>query len=589
MPTWAPRRKHLAERTQTISDHLAKRNDVIERLRQNPDVAVLVVGAGINGAAVFRELALHDVDAVIVDRGDFSCGTSAGPSRMVHAGIRYTEFGERKLVQEGVHERNLLLQNAPHYIFPLPTTIPLHSRLSGMWGVIMKTLGLPPGKRPTYRGAWMVKIGLKMYDRFAEHNRQMPKHYFTSKADAFKRRPALHPSTIGTATYYDGWVSYPERVCMDLICDAEAMSENARALNYVSVRGTADDAVTLRDELTGEELTVRPKAVVNATGAWIDFANDCLGHESKLIAGTKGGHLVLDNDEMLKALDGEMLFYETPEGRAVVALPWLGKPLIGSTDISVDDPDTVRCEDDEIDYIIDCVKHVLPNVTIDRSQILSTFSGVRPLRAASAATTGQMSRSHYCDVAEAKPGANFPVYSMVGGKWTPFRAFGEQTMDKLLDRFNMTRKGNTESMPIGGGRDFPRTDAARAEWIARVSESTGLDAKRVDTLLFRYGTHAEQVAAFCTAEPDRPLQHHDSYTAREIEYIILNERVCHLDDLVLRRTAIALLGELQANPGLLDELLALVATAHEWSPEQTAADRARTVETLRTRHGINLE
>jgi len=561
---------------------------VIEGLARNGEVSVLVVGAGINGAAVFRELGLHGVDSLIVDRGDFACGTTAGPSRMIHAGLRYLEFGEKALVREGVHERNLLLQNCPHYILPLPTTIPLRSRTSGMWGVIMKALHLPPGKRPTYRGAWMVRIGLTMYDKFGAHNRQMPTHFFTSRAEAFKRRPGLHPSTIMTATYYDAWISYPERLCMEVIEDGEAACENAHALNYVSLQSAAGDAVTLRDEITGADFQVKPKVVVNAAGAWIDFTNKRLGHASTLIAGTKGGHLVLDNDELLEALDGEMLFYETPGGRAVVALPWLGKALIGSTDISVDDPDTARCDDDEIDYMIESISHCLPDIKIDRSQILSTFSGVRPLRAKAAATTGQMSRAHLCDVAGPTDEADFPVFSMVGGKWTPFRAFGEQTMDKLLEHFAMERKVNTESIAVGGGKDFPGTDEAKAQWLARLAESTGLDEARLAELLSRYGTRAEQVAAFCTAQDDRALQHHQTYTVREIQYIIANERVLHLDDLLLRRTAIALLGHLTADRKLLDELLTILALAHEWSPEQTAAERQRTVDILRDKHAIDL-
>ena len=562
---------------------------MIGRLRDSGEVSVLVVGAGINGAAVFRELGLHGIDSLIVDRGDFACGTTAGPSRMIHAGLRYLEFGEKDLVREGVHERNDLLITCPHYIFPLPTTIPLRSRTSGFRGVIAKALHLPAGKRPTYRGAWMVKVGLSMYDKFGAHNRQMPTHHFTSRADAFKRRPGLHPTTIMTATYYDGWISYPERLCMEVIEDGEAACKNAHALNYVSLQSAAGATVTLRDEISGEAFQVRPKVVVNAAGAWIDSANERLGHPSALIAGTKGGHLVLDNDELLAALDGEMLFYETPDGRAVVALPWLGKALIGSTDIRIDDPDTARCDDDETDYMIGAISHCLPDVKVDRSQILSTFSGVRPLRAFDAATTGQMSRAHYCDVAKPTDEANFPVYSMVGGKWTPFRAFGEQTMDKLLDHFGMTRKVNTESLPIGGGKGFPRTEDARQAWLTAQAEATGLDTERLDTLLFRYGMRAEQVAAFCMAEDDQLLEHHESYTVREIEFIIANERVLHLDDLLLRRTAIALLGDLTKDRALFDELLTLLATAHNWTPEQTSDERRRTVEILRDRHGIELD
>jgi len=579
-------RRYAGERIQAISELLKTREDTIAQLRESPDVSVLVVGAGINGASVFRELALHEFDALIVDRGDFACGTTAGPSRMIHAGLRYLEFGEKTLVSEGVHERNLLLQNCPHYIFPLPTTIPFQSRFEGMWGVIRKTFGLSPGKRAKRRGAWMIKVGLKMYDRFADHNRQMPKHHFTSRADAFKRRPGLHPDTIGTATYYDGWISYPERLCMEVITDAEATCETARALNYVSAKSTAGDTVTLRDEISGQDIEIRPKVVVNAAGAWIDFANENLGHPSKLIAGTKGAHLVLDNDELLKALDGEMLFYETPDGRAVVALPWLGKPLIGSTDIPVGDPDQARCDEDEIDYMIGCVSHLLPDVKTDRSQILSTFSGVRPLKATSAETTGQMSRSHFTDISEPTEAADFPVFSLVGGKWTPFRAFGEQAADKLLAHFDRPRKICTESIPVGGGKDFPRTDLDRNHWIQGTVEATGLDEERIEVLLGRYGTTARTVAEFCAAGKDELLTHHATYTAREIEFIIRNERVLHLDDLLLRRTAIALLGELSG--GLLDELLAIFAGLHELSDDQTAAERKRTVDILLDRHRIDL-
>jgi glycerol-3-phosphate dehydrogenase len=535
---------------------------------------------------VFRELALHGIDALIVDRGDFACGTTAAPSRMIHAGLRYLEFGEKKLVSEGVHERNLLLQNCPHYIFPLPTTIPYQSRYEGMLGVIRKTLGMSPGKRAKRRGGCMIGVGLRMYDQFAAHNRQMPKHHFTSKTEAFKRRPGLHPDTIGTATYYDGWISYPERLCMEVITDAEAACDTARALNYMSAKSTNGQTVTLRDEISGQDIQVRPKVVVNAAGAWIDFANENLGHPSKLISGTKGAHLILENDELLKAMDGEMLFYETPDGRAVVALPWLGKPMIGSTDIHVDNPDEARCDDDEIDYMIGCLKHLLPNVKVDRSQILSTFSGVRPLMAKAAASTGQMSRSHFTDISEPTENANFPVFSLVGGKWTPFRAFGEQATDKLLQHFGLERKVCTESMPIGGGKDFPSTDLDRKQWTNELAEATGLNTDRTETLLVRYGTVAREVAKFCTSAPDALLEHHPSYTKREIEYIISKERVLHLDDLLLRRTAIALLGELTGE--LLDELLAIFASLRELSDEQIAAERKRTTDILKDRHHIDL-
>lgn len=564
----------------------ASRADLIDDLARRRDVTVLIVGAGVNGAGLFRDLAFQGIDAVLIDRGDFCSGASSAPSRMIHGGLRYLEFGEFHLVRESVLERNRLLLNAPHYVGPLPTTIPLFYRLSGAMTAIRRFLHLG-GTRPAHRGSIMVKVGLTFYDLFTRKHRVMPKHHFTSRDEAMARRPVLHPDTICTATYYDAWISYPERLCLELVLDACKASDQARAVNYVSLQGASDGEVVLRDELSGADLRVRPRIVVNATGAWIDLANRRIGLDTKLIGGTKGAHLVLDNADLLAALDGEMIYYETPDGRVSVALPWLGKALIGSTDIRIDDPDTARCEEEEVDYILSAVSEALPGVTLSRGDIVSRFSGVRPLRYSDAAATVQVSRDHHCEVTEPDGEVRFPVLSMVGGKWTTFRSFAEQVTDTLLTRLGRERKIDTESLPIGGGKDFPPDDDSRKRYLADLTATTGLPRARVETLLSRYGTRADDVAAFCIADKDSPLENHPPYTVREIEFIIRNERVIHLDDLVLRRTALALLGELTTP--LLDELLAITGRVRNWTPQQLDAERERTLATLLDRHGITLE
>jgi len=564
----------------------ASRADLLDDLARRPDVTVLIVGAGVNGAGLFRDLALQGVDALLIDRGDFCSGASAAPSRMIHGGLRYLEFGEFRLVRESVLERNRLLLNAPHYVAPLPTTIPLFYRLSGAMTAIRRFMHLG-GNRPAHRGSIMVKIGLTVYDLLTRKHRVMPKHHFTSRADAMARRPALHPGTLCTATYYDAWISYPERLCLELVLDACNACDRARAANYVCLQGASGGEVTLRDELTGADLTVRPEIVVNATGAWIDLANSRIGLDTKLIGGTKGGHLVLDNPDLLSALDGEMIYYETPDGRVSVALPWMGKALIGSTDIRIDDPDTARCEEDEVDYILSAVSEALPGVTLSRSDIVSRFSGVRPLRYSDAAATGQVSRDHHCEVTEPAGELEFPVMSMVGGKWTTFRAFAEQVTDALLTRLGREREIDTRDLPIGGGKEFPTDDDARARHLANLADQTGLPRPRLEELLSRYGTRAADVAAFCTEGEDRPLENHPTVTAREIEFILRNERVIHLEDLILRRTALALLGELTLP--LLDELLKIAEPVMNWTPQQLTAERTRTLATLLDRHAITLE
>ncbi len=573
----------------TIKNSLTERQDVLDQIRQNPDVSVLIVGGGINGAGLLRDLALQGIDVLLVDKSDFCTGASAASSRMIHGGLRYLEFGEFRLVSESLKDRNLLLQNAAHYVKPLPTTIPIFSWCSGAVSCIRRFLHLG-GTRPAHRGAVMVKIGLTFYDIFTRKHRVTPRHKFTSREEALARRPHLHPDLIRTATYYDAWISYPERLCLELLLDAEQLCDDARAVNYLSLRsgsdeGGSDETVTLRDELSGEILTVKPRVVVNATGGWIDFANRALGYETRMIGGTKGAHLVVDNDELFKTLDGEMIYYETPDGRVSVVLPWLGKALVGSTDIRCGNPDDVRCEEDEVDYMLGSLREVLPNLQIKRSQIVSRFSGVRPLRRSEGATV-QASRDHLCSVLDPSDKVRFPVYNLIGGKWTTFRAFAEQVTDRILAQLDLHRRRDTEDLAIGGGKEFPRSEQARSQWLARLHDQTKLPEARLGDLLDRYGTRAEQVALFLTEQEDRPLTHLAEYSRREIEFLVRSERVIHLDDLLLRRTAIALLGQLTGE--LFGELVEIIRALQQWSEDETRNEIERTLALLEDRHKISI-
>ncbi len=432
----------------------------------------------------------------------------------------------------------------------------------------------------------MVRMGLLFYDFFTRNSRLMPRHSFTSRADALARRPQLNPDIVRTATYYDAWISYPERLCLELLLDGEQSCAKAQALNYVSLQDAAGDTVSLRDEISGEVIQIKPQVVVNATGAWIDFTNRQLGNDTQMIGGTKGAHLVLDNDQLYEALQDGMIYYETSDSRVSIALPWLGKALIGSTDIRIDNPDDVRVTDEEIDYIIESIRQVLPEIDVNRSQILSYFTGVRPLRYSGESATVQVSRDHHCAVTDPTDSIQFPVYSMIGGKWTTFRAFAEQVTDRLLERLGGTRSSETEQLAIGGGKGFPKDDTAKRQWLDRMGDQTLLAEDRLLALLNRYGTRAEAVARFLIEEADEPLRNHDKYTRREIEFIVRNESVTHLDDLLLRRTAIALLGELTVP--LLNELTAIVAGVRGWSKEQADSEIRRALDILQDRFGITV-
>ena len=545
---------------------------MLSALRSRPEVSVLIVGGGINGIGVFRELALQGVDVLLVDKADFCSGASAASSHMIHGGLRYLENGEFRLVQESLKERDLLLQNAPHYVRPLPTTIPIFHWAAGLVNGARTFLRLPG--RPSSRGALVVKIGLTLYDLFTRRQRHLPFHSFQSREQALALRPLLNPRITCTATYYDAWISHPERLGLELILDAEAANPQARALNYVQVLGAAGQSVTLRDEISGVMFAVRPALVINATGAWIDFTNQTFQRQTRLIGGTKGSHLIIDHPELLKATGSQMVYYENADGRICIMFPIGDKVLVGSTDIPVDNPEAVRCEDDEIDYMLESVRHVFPAIALDRSQIVFRYSGVRPLPRSDAATPGQISRNHRCAVQPPGDGLAFPIYSLVGGKWTTFRAFAEQVADQLLPALGRARAAGSEHLPIGGGREYPRTEAARRAWLAALHERTRLPLARLGVLLQRYGTRAAEVAAFLCAGPDAPLEHHPDYSRREILFLATCERVIHLDDLVLRRTTIALLGQL--TPALIGELAEIVGAGLGWSPHTTRQENVRT-------------
>ncbi len=562
------------------------RQDVIEKFRDDPTVSVLIIGGGINGIGTFRDLALQGIDVLLVEKNDFGSGASAASSHMLHGGLRYLENGEFRLVREALHERNRMLHNAPHYSKPLPTTIPIFSWFSGLLNAPLKFLDLL--NTPGERGALVIKLGLTFYDWFTYKNRAMPTHKFHSKKKSLELRPHLNSDIVATATYYDAWMPYPERICLELILDAEAMSSKAHAVNYISAENGEGDVVVLRDHLSGATVEVKPKIVINAAGPWIDFANENVGHKTQFIGGTKGSHVIVDNPTLYEATRGHEMFFENDDGRITLFFPLKDRVLIGTTDIPIDNPDDAICTDEEIDYMLTLVRKVFPSIDVTREQIVFTFSGVRPLPASDANSPGQISRDHSIRVIERGNGVNFPIFALIGGKWTTFRAFAEQTTDKVLNRIGKHRRDSTANLAIGGGKDYPKTVNGRVDWIERVSQQTGIDRSRISTLFDRYGTRAEAIALYMADGDDTLLTHvPDDYSQREIEFIVTQEKVEHLDDFLLRRSLLAMLGKVTGTG--LSEIGDVVGSALGWSPSKVQEEITRTVDVLDAHHRVTLD
>jgi glycerol-3-phosphate dehydrogenase len=559
------------------------RTTAIERLRRNPRIPVLIVGAGINGIATFRDLALQGVEVMLVERGDYCSGASAASSHMVHGGIRYLENGEFRLVQEAVRERNHLIENMPHLVKPIPTVFPIFKLLSGLLNAPLKFLGLLD--RPAERGALVIKIGMSLYDLFTRAQKTVPPHIFLGRKASLERFPEINPEVLFTGTYYDGTMPSPERICVELIQDALEHSELTWSANYLSVNGLQGDQVILVDGLTNEQLHAQPEILINAGGPWIDLIHNAMGIKSDMIGGTKGSHIILEHPELSAAIDGHEFFFENKDGRIVLINPLLDKVMIGTTDIRIKDPDQAVCEDEEIEYFFEMVARVFPGITVDRSQILYTFSGVRPLPSSPAGFTGQISRDHSIEVIPPGEHANFPILALVGGKWTSFRAFAEQTTDRVLELFNLERKVDTRSRISGGSQDYPSAEL-RWDYLEALSDRYNLPADQVEQLFHRYGTETTKVLANREANPELTESPIPGYYIEELQHLIREEDILHLDDLILRRTMIAKLGLLTIDK--LTQLGDLVAQEKGWSAAYTADEIARTKAILRERHHLQL-
>ncbi|MDQ0895350.1 glycerol-3-phosphate dehydrogenase/oxidase [Agromyces ramosus] len=556
----------------------------VAALRDRPSAEVLVIGGGINGIATFRDLALQGVDVVLVERDDFVSGASSASSHMIHGGIRYLENGEFRLVKESVEERNGLLRIAPHYVKPLETTVPIFSTFSGILSAPLRFLTHQPGK-PTERGAALIKTGLTIYDAFSRDGGQVPRHRFHGAKRSLAELPALNPDVKYTATYFDASMHDPERLALDVLFDGLAAGPRARAANHLEAVGLDAAGVRLRDAVTGDEFAIAADVIVNTSGPWADVTNESLGRPTSYMGGTKGSHIVLDHPELLAATGGREIFFEHDDGRIVLIYPLQGRVMVGTTDLEHDMREPAICTEAEVDYFFELIAHVFPAIGVDRSQIVYRFAGVRPLPRHDDTQPGFVSRDYRIERSEigARPGTT--LLSLVGGKWTTFRALAEHLADEVLELLGRARTVSTRGLAIGGGARYPATDDARRVWLASHGDEVGRD--RAAQLLERYGTRAEVFLSQIEGETDAPLVNHHGYSVLEVRWLARTERVVHLADLVLRRTSMAFTGSITTP--LLDELATLVGDELGWDAERRRAEVAATRTLLLERHGVVLE
>ena len=445
---------------------------------------VLILGGGINGCALARELALNGVGVCLADRIDLAAGATSKASRLIHGGLRYLEYGDVRLVRESLAERARFLELAPHLVSPLRLSIPLGSRWSGMLRSALTITGIGRTAigqrlaRSKGRGLLPVRVGLAFYDLLSSGD-ALPSSDCRRIGDG-DGGPRVDPDRYRwICSYSDAWMLYPERFAVELLEDARRLA---------AANGTPFDVFTHAEvDRSGRRVTVRaggrsiglePAAAVNASGAWGDRTLGALHVDGpRLFGGTKGSHFITYRPEVRAAIGDGAIYAEAPDGRLVFVLPFReGGVLVGTTDVRFEGPpEEAIASEEELDYLLGMAGGVL-GLRLDRGDVALHYCGVRPLPYAPEGSAGAVTRDH--SIAE-RTVDGLPVLTLVGGKLTTARAFAELAADRLFGRLGMERRRDSRSRPLPGAEGHPIDPEALRGRQRELAGRTGLGVEQV--------------------------------------------------------------------------------------------------------------
>jgi len=506
---------------------------------------LFILGAGINGCALARELLLAGARVTLVEAADVAFGATAYSSRLIHGGLRYLEYGEFDLVRESLEERTRLLRLAPQFVRPLELAIPLENLTGGFLAATGRLLHrqVPLGGTGKPRGMLLVKAGLALYDAYAR-DPTLPRHRVRRveklgmPVDASRFR--------WLATYYDAQVRFPERFTLALLTDAQRIAAERgtefRFWNYHHAR-LAGGAVVVEPRIpplaqpqsTPVTLDCRPDALVNATGAWVDRAWDELGVSApRRMGGTKGSHLFTFHAGLQAALAGRGVYAEAADGRPIFITPLGDATLIGTTDEPfADDPATAVPRDDEVDYLLASVGAIFPGVGLRRQDIAFSYCGVRPLPRVEASSPAAITRRHAIDRHDV---GGLPCYALIGGKLTTARSLAEEAAGRILTELGAPPRTDSRERLIPGAEDYPTDDAALAAAWQMLAERYRLPIEAARATWDLVGSRAVGLLAEVGAVAGEfELVPDTSLPVGFVRRVIDEEWVVTLDDLVERR------------------------------------------------------
>jgi len=492
-------------------------------------VDLLVIGGGINGAGIARDAAGRGLKVVLVEQSDLASATSSASTKLIHGGLRYLEYGEFRLVREALIERERLLGLAPHIIWPLRFVLP-H----------------PPGLRP----AWMIRLGLFLYDHLGGRQRLPKSHAVDLTRDA--RGAGLEPSITRGYVYSDCWVEDARLVVLNARDAAERGAEILTRTRFVSAGKTGDRWVaTIENVVDGSRRRIEAPILVNAAGPWVgDVLRERLGDpQGKSPRLVKGSHIIVP-----RLFEGDHAYIlQNPDKRIVFAIPYEGRfTLVGTTDIPYTaDPGQVAIDRDETAYLAETVSRYFKK-KVTPADVVWTYSGVRPLYDDAAANASAVTRDYVLDVQGSR---GQPVLlSIFGGKITTSRRLAEHALEKLEPFFATPTKPWTATAPLPGG-DLPNADFhAFLDELQRAKPWLPADLAR--RLARAYGSRVDRILGTATDMAGLGQDFGGGLTEAEVVYLRDQEWAQTAEDVLWRRSKLGL----HVPPGTREALRAFFGT-----------------------------
>jgi glycerol-3-phosphate dehydrogenase len=475
---------------------------------------LLILGGGITGAGVALDATLRGFRVALIDKGDFASGTSSASSKLVHGGLRYLEHGDLPLVYEALHERRLLLENAPHLVHPLRFLIPFYRQAR---------------VRP-----WKWRTGLTLYDLLAGASnirRSRP----LSVRRLQREVPGLKTEGLeGGAAYFDAQMD-DARLCIEVLRTAvlhgACAVNHVEAVRFIHSNGAIAGALAI-DRVSDRPLRISTRQVLNATGPWVDAVCRLAGDTSEPhLQPTKGVHLLVPD----RGLPAAFLLLHPVDQRVLFVIPWMGKTLIGTTDThSEADPDGLTVSAEEMAYLLEAHNHYF-DPPLHQGDVLGSFAGLRPLIRSRAKEPSSRSREFRLFTSPSG------LLSVAGGKYTTYRHMAEIITDTIARRFGGQRLRRTRHFRLDGTPRLRWNEFAPAEAI-RLSQQWGLPEAAARHLVNRYGRRAADVASYLGQTPKgmEPIVADEPDLQVEFVYQREHEMAIYPADHLLRRTRLGL-------------------------------------------------